>query len=84
MIIWNTNTGKELASFEWKKSSKEGPKSIKFTKDEKFCARLSGPKTIEIYEGGDFSKAKYKIQANEETLSTKKKSEKTENESSQK
>lgn len=35
------SNGEELASFEWKKTSKEGPKSIKFSEDEKYFARLS-------------------------------------------
>lgn len=49
LIVWNTNTGREVVKFEWKKQSKEGPKSIKFTKDEKYCGRLSARNTIEIY-----------------------------------
>lgn len=39
LIIWDSKTGKELAEFEWKKTSKEGPKSVKFSVDERFCAR---------------------------------------------
>lgn len=39
-------SGKEIASFEWRKTSKEGPKSIKFTKDEKLCGRLASSRTI--------------------------------------
>ena len=49
LIMWSTQTGKEVAKFEWKKQSKEGPKSIKFSKDEKFCGRLSSKHHIEIY-----------------------------------
>ncbi len=41
LIVWNLETGSEVAQFEWKKGSKEGTKSIKFTDDERFCARLS-------------------------------------------
>jgi uncharacterized protein with WD repeat len=41
LVLWNAQTGKELHSYEWKKISKEGPKSIKFMKDEKFMARLA-------------------------------------------
>ena len=41
LIVWELSTGKEVAQFEWKKGSKEGTKSIKFTEDERFCARLS-------------------------------------------
>ena len=52
LILWHTKTGKEAAEFEFKKSSKEGPKSIKFTKDESMCARLSSLKTIDFYELG--------------------------------
>jgi len=43
--------------------SKEGPKSIKFSRDEKYCARLASRKTIAIYEDGDFNIPKYKIKA---------------------
>lgn len=31
LILWHTVTGNEVAMFEWKKQSKEGPKSIKFS-----------------------------------------------------
>jgi|LauGreDrversion4_2_1035121.scaffolds.fasta_scaffold55302_4 uncharacterized protein with WD repeat len=41
LIVWDIATGNEVAQFEWKKGSKEGTKSIKFSNDEKFCARLS-------------------------------------------
>lgn len=41
LIVWDISTGNEVAQFEWKKGSKEGTKSIKFSNDEKFCARLS-------------------------------------------
>ena len=34
LMIWNMKSGKEEAQFEWKKTSKEGPRSLKFTKDE--------------------------------------------------
>ena len=54
-------TGKEVGAFEWRKTSKEGPKSIKFTKDERFCARLASKVSIEVFEGGNFSEPKYKI-----------------------
>ena len=40
LIIWDCRAGKEIAEFEWRKTAKEGPRSIKFTKDEKFSARL--------------------------------------------
>ena len=50
LILWHSLTGKEIVGFEFKKGSKEGPKSIKFTKDETFCARSSSQKTIDIYD----------------------------------
>lgn len=31
LILWNSQTAREVAMFEWKKQSKEGPKSIKFS-----------------------------------------------------
>lgn len=34
LIVWDILTGKEIAQFEWKKGSKEGTKSLKFTDDE--------------------------------------------------
>lgn len=57
--------------FEWKKQSKEGPKSIKFSQDEKFCARLSSKNTIDFYEDGKFDKPKATITANVQTLGKK-------------
>lgn len=71
LIVWNTLTGSESAIFEWKKQSKEGPKSIKFSQDERFCARLSSKTTIDFYENGDFSKPKSTITANAQTLGKK-------------
>jgi len=56
-------SGKEDGAFEWRKTSKEGPKSIRFTKDERFCARLAGKNSIEVFENGNFSAPKYKIVA---------------------
>ena len=49
LILWSSKTGKEVTSFAFKKTSKEGPKSIKFTKDESYCARLATPSIIEIF-----------------------------------
>ena len=69
--MWNTQTGVESAMFEWKKQSKEGPKSIKFSQDERFCARLSSKTTIDFYENGDFSKPKATITADAQTVGKK-------------
>jgi uncharacterized protein with WD repeat len=74
LIIWDSKTGKELVEFEWKKASKEGPKSIKFSPDERFCARQVSKTQIEIYENGIFSEPKCRINANAETLTKGKKS----------
>jgi len=38
--ILNAASGKTVASFEWKKNPKDGIRSIKWTSDEKYCARL--------------------------------------------
>lgn len=54
LIVWEVATGTEVGYFEWKKGSKEGTKSIKFTEDEKYCARLSSRTQIEVYENGNF------------------------------
>lgn len=51
-----------MAKFEWKKNPKEGIKSIKFSKDEKYCVRMvpqtssTAPNSIEVYEHHDFTK----------------------------
>lgn len=71
LIIWNTKTGKEAAKFEWKKQSKEGPKSVKFSKDEKFCGRLSSKHHIEIYHNNNFESPKATIMASVENLGKK-------------
>ena len=71
MIIWDISTGKEVAQFEWKKGSKEGTKSIKFTEDERFCGRLSSRNQIEVYESGDFTEPKARINATVEFLGKK-------------
>ena len=61
--IWEASTGKLVTSFEWKNTAKDGPKSIKFDVDEKFCARLVGSNTIEVYENGNFEQTKMQIKA---------------------
>ena len=50
LVVWYSHNGKELASFEFRKSSKEGTKSLKFTKDESFCARLESSNTISLFD----------------------------------
>ena len=65
LILWNAQTGKELQAYEWKKTSKEGPKSIKFMKDEKFMARLASKTILEVFDTKDITVPKYKITAGE-------------------
>lgn len=71
LIIWDCVKGREIAEFEWRKTSKEGTKSIKFTNNEKFCARFSSKTQIDIYENGNFLQPKVTINANEDTLAKK-------------
>ena len=71
LIVWDISTGKEVGQFDWKKGSKEGTKSIKFTEDERFCARLSSRNQIEVYENGNFTEPKAKINATAEFLEKK-------------
>jgi len=59
--IWNPTTGENVASFEWKNAAKDGPKSIKFDIEEKFCARQVGKKIIEIYDAQNLSEPKFSI-----------------------
>lgn len=59
--VWDAKTGDLVLSFEWKNTAKEGPKSIKFDEEEKFCARQVGKNLIEIYEGGNFKETKFQI-----------------------
>lgn len=54
-------TGQILAEWEWRKTPKDGPKSLKFMADGSL-ARLvpmsqnaKEPNSIEVYTGGDFS-----------------------------
>jgi uncharacterized protein with WD repeat len=63
LTIWNSLSGKEVGAYEFRKTSKEGPKSIKFTKNESFFARLASKNSIEVFEEGNFSAHKYKIVA---------------------
>jgi len=50
-----------MIGFEWKKGSKDGPKSIKFMKDEKLWARSATKSKIDIYESSSFEKPKYRL-----------------------
>ena len=63
MEMWEVSSGNMITSFEWKNTAKDGPKSIKFDVDEKFCARLVGSNTIDVYENGSFEKPKMQIRA---------------------
>jgi uncharacterized protein with WD repeat len=38
--VLNARTGKMMAKFEWKKNPRDGIKSVKFSKDEKYFVRL--------------------------------------------
>ncbi len=69
--MWNTQTGKEVAKFEWKKQPREGPKSIKFTTDESYCGRLATKHNIEIYDNGSFDAPRATIVASAENLAKK-------------
>lgn len=69
--VWSVQTGKEVLQFEWKKASKEGPRSIKFSQDEQFVARLASKTSIEVYKVGQFDQPFVTLNANYETLAKK-------------
>ena len=52
--VWDAKTGKLVLEFEWKNTAKEGPRSVKFDPEEKYCARQIGKNIIEVYETGIF------------------------------
>jgi uncharacterized protein with WD repeat len=74
----DASNGKTLAKFQWRKTPKEAIKSIKFTKDERFCVRLvpqlssKQPNSIEVYQNGDFSKPTNVIKAHFQTRGPRK------------
>jgi len=57
--VWDSKTGEAVMQFEWKNTAKDGPKSVKFDEEEKFCARQVGKNLVEIYEGGNFKETKF-------------------------
>lgn len=70
MHVINAKTGKVEAQWEWRKTPKEGPRSLKFLNDESYCMRLvpqagnaKDPNSIEVYANGNFSAPKMVIQA---------------------
>lgn len=63
LCLWNSTDGQLVTSFEWKNTAKEGPKSIKFDDEEKFCARQVGKNIIEVYETTNFAAAKMSIRS---------------------
>lgn len=78
LIVWSNKSGKEVCGFEFKKQSKEGPKSIKFTKNETYCARLASRTTIDIFDvskadESSFEKPKFKLVASAALLAKGKK-----------
>jgi uncharacterized protein with WD repeat len=72
LVLWDIKSGTEAIEFPWKKSSKEGPKSVKFSKDENYCARIASKTTIEIYKDHDFQKMHLKLAATADNLEKKK------------
>lgn len=62
LAIIDAQTGLVKKEFEWRKTAKESLKSVKFSRDEKFCFRLvpalkeEDVNAIEVYRYGDFSK----------------------------
>jgi len=63
LIVWNASTGEKVAEFEWKNTAKDGPKSVKFNKEEKFCARQIGKNIIEIYDATNLGEPKFTIKS---------------------
>lgn len=63
LVIWDAKTGEIAADFEWKNTVKDGPKSIKFNENERFCARQMGQKVIDVYEGSNWSEPKMQIKS---------------------
>eukprot|EP00349_Pseudokeronopsis_sp_Brazil_P000054 CAMPEP_0202956514 /NCGR_PEP_ID=MMETSP1396-20130829/1022_1 /ASSEMBLY_ACC=CAM_ASM_000872 /TAXON_ID= /ORGANISM="Pseudokeronopsis sp., Strain Brazil" /LENGTH=159 /DNA_ID=CAMNT_0049673573 /DNA_START=172 /DNA_END=648 /DNA_ORIENTATION=- len=65
LLVWSSFSGKEVAGFEFKKASREGARSIRFTNSEHFCARQAAPHSIEIFslKGSGFEQASCRIEA---------------------
>lgn len=63
LCVWNAADGKLVIAFAWNNTAKDGPKSIKFDDDEKFCARQVGKNVIEVYEAGNFTETKMEIRS---------------------
>lgn len=63
--VWDAATGENVRSLEWKSSAKDGPSSIKFDAEEKFCARQVGQNIIDIYDLKDkkFDEVKLQIKS---------------------
>lgn len=47
--VWEVSSGSLVYECEWKNTAKDGPKSIKFDEQERFCARQIGKNIIEVY-----------------------------------
>ncbi len=71
LIVWNLAQGQEVGMFEWKKGSKEGTKSVKFSECERYCARLSSRTQIEVYATDNFAVPIIRINASAELLAKK-------------
>ncbi len=56
LLVWDTKDGSLKASFEWQRTSKQGPKNVKFTANEQFCAILTGKNSITIFANHNFDK----------------------------
>ena len=39
LSVWDAKTGNLVLDFEWKNTAKDGPNSVKFDPEEKYCAR---------------------------------------------
>lgn len=52
--VWDIASGKLVLQGEWKNTAKDGPKSIKFDENERFCVRQVGKNILEVFENGNF------------------------------
>ncbi len=67
--IIDTNTGRTIGEYIWKKSAKEGLKTLLWSPDERVCLRLAPaeapnqPNYVEIYRNNNFGEFPTRIYA---------------------
>jgi len=61
LVVWDVETGEQVARFDWLNVAKDGAGSIAFDEEEKFMARQVAKNAIDIYDASELDSVKFQI-----------------------